>query len=249
MTENKFCRAWLRHHFTYSWWKYLLLVAGCVLGVNMLFTMTAYRPPEEKKVELYVLNDFVTTQTLQDHLWPQLLEKCPDQEELTVLNINLSSNDAYAYMQFSTYVAAKQGDVCVMPAGEVAKLAAGGAEYAFLELTPYIESGVIDPKGIDLSGGVFPNEAGEDGLYAIPADSLHGLSDYGNDPEGSYLVILAYGGNDAVSAHLLGLMIDNFYQEKPDDYDAVSAYLAQKYDLNAPLEGETASERQNGKAY
>ena len=44
----------LRNHFTYSWWKYLLLCVIGVVGWNLVFTMTAYRPPEDKKVDFIV---------------------------------------------------------------------------------------------------------------------------------------------------------------------------------------------------
>lgn len=218
MAGGRLTRKWLKHHFTYNWWKYAAVVVLCWLGVDILFAVTAYRPPEEKKLELYVLNDFVTTEPLHDQLWPQLQAQSPDQEELTVLNINISTDDMYTYMQFSTYVSAKQGDVCIMPRSELVKLAADGAEYAFLELTPYIENGVIDPKGIDLSSGMLKTEAGGESLYAIPADSLTGLREFSNDPSDSYLVIFAHGGNDENAAILLDLLIRNYHVDEPEDY-------------------------------
>ena len=154
MQRKRLTVKWLKNHWSYSWWKYAAIVVVCWIGVDLLFTSTAYRPPEEKKLELYVLNDFVKTEPLYDVLWPQLQQRSPDQEELTVLNINLSGNDTYAYMQYSTYLAAQQGDVCLMPRGEVAKLAEEGADHVFVELSDYIANGVIDPKGIDLSRGM-----------------------------------------------------------------------------------------------
>ena len=108
-------RKWLKNHLTYSWWKYLVLVVACVMGVDMLFAMTAYRVPEDKKVEVYILNDYIQAQALEETLWPPFAEAYPDQEQLTVLNINLAGGDIYAAMQFSAYAAAQQGDVCLMP--------------------------------------------------------------------------------------------------------------------------------------
>jgi len=210
---------WLKYHFSYSWWKYALVIVLCWLGVDVLFAVTAYRPPEEKKLELYVLNDFAETESLHDALWPKLLERSPDQEELSVININISGGDMYAYMQFSTYVSAKQGDVCVMPRSEVVKLTAEGADQAFVELSPYIENGTIDPRGIDLSGGMFMSEAGDEGLYAIPADSLAGLKDYSNDPADSFLVMLTYGGNNDHAAVLMDLLIENYHTEQTEGYE------------------------------
>lgn len=212
-------RKWLKNHLTYSWWKYLVLVVACVMGVDMLFAMTAYRVPEDKKVEVYILNDYIQAQALEETLWPPFAEGYPDQEQLTVLNINLAGGDIYAAMQFSAYAAAQQGDVCLMPVSEVEKLAADGAQYAFLELTPYVESGLIDTEGIDLTPGRMSTSDGTEGLYAIPADTLYGLLAYGNDPADSMLCILDYSGNDEHAAAVLGMIIDLGREEKPEGYD------------------------------
>lgn len=219
MMQKQLTKSWLRNHFSYSWWKYLLATVICVFGINLLFTMTEYRPPEEKKIELYMLNGYADAQAMQQELWPLFQAECPDQEELTVLNIDLMGNDAYTYMQFSTYVAARQGDVCLMPESEVRKLAEDGAEHAFIELTDYVESGMIDVKDIELSKGLFADSQGRQRLYAIPADSLYGLLEYGCDPKDSYLVVLAYNGNDENAVRMMNLMIGQYHGEKPQDYD------------------------------
>ena len=50
MAGKKLSRKSILNYLMYSWWKYVALVVVCVLGVDVLFTMTAYRVPEEKKV-------------------------------------------------------------------------------------------------------------------------------------------------------------------------------------------------------
>ena len=40
----------VRQHLTYSWWKYALLIILSALAVNLYYTVTAYRVPEDKKV-------------------------------------------------------------------------------------------------------------------------------------------------------------------------------------------------------
>lgn len=213
----------LKNHFVYSWWKYLLmLVLGC-FGVDLLFSMTAYRAPEEKKIELYLCCSYADSTAVEVDFWPELHARCPDQEELTVLNINLASGDMYAQMQFSTYVAAQQGDVCLLPRSEFKKLTQEGADDAFLELTPYIQSGVIDAGDIDLSAGRAMSGAGEEGLYGIPADTLYGLFDYSCDPENSMLCIMAYSGNNDTAAATIDLLLEKLCTEKPEGYDEMRA--------------------------
>lgn len=216
MADKRVTKRWLKNHWTYSWWKYLLSAVLCVMGVNLLFTATAYRPPEEKKVEIYVLNGYIDAAALQADLWPEFSAAYPDQEELTVMNINMVGGDMYAAMQFSAYVAAGQGDVCLLPLSEVGRMASDGAEYAFMELTPYIESGVIDVEGIDLSAGRMKDSGGVEGIYGIPADSLYGLYDFTNNPADSLLCIFDYNGNDDHSAAMLGMMLERYRTEKPE---------------------------------
>lgn len=210
MADNRITIKRLKNHWHYGWWKYLIFAVLAVFGVDLLFAMTAYRVPEEHKLELYMCNGFANATALQEDLWPDLVAACPEQEELIVANIDVVNGDYYTTMQFSTYIAAKQGDVCLLPLSQMKTLAQDGAEYAFVELTPYIESGVIDASGIDLSGGMLPREDGELGLYGIPAASLTGLYEYSCDPAGGLLCLMGYGGNDDAAATLLGQMVARF---------------------------------------
>lgn len=219
MAENRLTKKWLKNHWHYSWWKYMVLAAVCILGVNLLFTTTAYRAPEEKKIELYVCNGYVDSMALQEKLSGVFFERMPEQEELTVMNVNLLQDDMYVQMQFTTYMAAQQGDVLILPKSEVYKLTAEGAESVFMELTPYIESGLIDVNRIGAEPLVLKDSQGTDGVYAIPADSLYGLFDLGNDPADSYLCVTSYSGNEETAAHVVSMLFDLYQTEKPADYD------------------------------
>ena len=218
MIKDRMTKKWLKNHFAYSWWKYLLLCALCVFGVDMLFAVTEHKAPEEKKVEIYVLNDYIEASAMHDELAPIFFERFPEQEELTVLSINIGSDDMYARMQFTTYAAARQGDVYMMPVSEFINLTA--EEYgAFVDLAPYIESGVIDVKEIDVSKYMVQNEDGTHSIYAIPTDTLYGLTKYSNDPAGSLGCLPEFGGNIDHAAHVLNLMIEQYHGEKPEGYD------------------------------
>ena len=56
MADNRLTKKRLKNHFAYNWWKYALSAAVSAMLVSIVFAVTAYRPPAEKKVELYVLN-------------------------------------------------------------------------------------------------------------------------------------------------------------------------------------------------
>ena len=218
MIKERITKKWLKNHLFYSWWKYLILAAACIFCVDILFSMTEYRPPEEKKVEVYILNDYVEAAAVREELSPIFFKRCPEQEELTVLSINIGSDDMYARMQFTTYAAAQQGDVYMLPFSEFRNLTAESYE-AFADLTPYIENGVIDIRDIDVSDYTVQNADGTQSVYAIPSDTLYGLMRYSNDPAGSILCLTEFGGNIDHAAEVLNLMIEQYHVEKLEGYD------------------------------
>ncbi|MBQ4265156.1 MAG: hypothetical protein IJB85_06565 [Clostridia bacterium] len=218
MAENR--KKWLKNHWAYSWWKYMAMAIISVMGVNLLFTTTAYRAPEHKKIEVYVLNSYVDAAALDSDFRPLFFEAHPDQEELAIMNVNLSADDMYVRMQYTTYVAAQQGDVMLLPKAEIEKLAESGADNAFLELSPYIESGLINLSGIGGETLLLPDSSGVQGVYGVAADSLFGLLDFGNDPADSYLCIMNYSGNEDTAASVLNMMLHRYHGEEPDWYEA-----------------------------
>lgn len=215
MADNRITKKRIKDHWRYGWWKYAIFAVVVAIGIDLLFSMTAYRSPEDKRIQLYMCNGYADAQALETDLWPALLEACPEQEELLAMNIDLTTSDYYAQIQFTTYTAAREGDVCLLPASEVRALASDGADYAFLELTPYVERGVIPTEGIDLEAGMLEDSNGVRGLYAIPADTLYGLYEYGCDPAGGMLCAMVYGGNDDTAATLIGQMIERFQTDPP----------------------------------
>lgn len=209
MTDKRLTKKRLKNHFAYNWWKYALSAAISAMLVSVVFAVTEYRPPAEKKVELYVLNSYIETETFQQDFWPELQARKPEQEALTVLNINLTdSSNIYAPMQFSTYVAAQQGDLFLISRDEMLKITYDGAQEALVELTDYLDSGVIDAAGLDLAQGTLDRGDGTTAVYAIPAGTLTGLSQYGNNPENSFLCIPLYTKNADTAAALIGLMVE-----------------------------------------
>ena len=219
MADNRITKHRLKNHWAYSWWKYLLMAVCVVFGVNMLFTVTAYRSPENKKVEIYLCKGWADAETAYADLLPELLEIDPEQEELYVQNIDITSDDYYSVMQFTTYMAAQQGDILLLPRSEVGKYADEEAWGAYAELTEYIEGGMLNVGDADLSGVMYENASGEMGVFGVPADALYGLTVYGIDPADSVLVITAYSGNEETCVKLLDAMIRRYATEKPENYD------------------------------
>ena len=217
MADNRITKKRLKNHFAYSWWKYALAAVLSVMGVSLVFTATRYEPPADRQLTVYVLNDYTDAETMQADLWARIKEAHPEQEALFVQNIDLTdSSNIYAPMQFSTYVAAQQGDVFLIPYDEMLKIVADSPEDALVDLTAYIESGVIDVSGLDLSACTMKKLDGTTGIYAVPADQLYGLrTAYYNDAKGSVLCIPIYSQNQDTAAEAIRILMELGKGEKP----------------------------------
>lgn len=225
MADNRITKKRLKNHFAYSWWKYALAAVLSVMGVSLVFAATRYEPPADRQLTVYVLNDYTDTETMQADLWARIKEAHPEQEALFVQNIDLTdSSNIYAPMQFSTYVAAQQGDVFLIPYDEMLKIVADGPEDALVDLTAYIESGVIDVSGLDLSACTMKKLDGTTGIYAVPADQLYGLrTAYYNDAKGSVLCIPIYSQNQETAAEAIRILMELGAGERPAEEPEATA--------------------------
>ena len=90
MANQRLTKKKLKNHLAYSWWKYALAAAVSTMLVSIVFAVTEYRPPDDKKVEFYVLNSYADTETMQADFWPLLQTRKPEQEKLTAERKELS---------------------------------------------------------------------------------------------------------------------------------------------------------------
>ena len=180
----------LRNHFTYSWWKYLLvLVAGTFL-VNLIFTVTAPRIPDEKKIEFYIYG-YSDSEAVNRYMAKVQEEELPEMEQM--IGTSLIMDETYGPMQLTTYIAAREGDLYLLPREEFLSYSSAGA---FLPLEDDEElMAVFNEAGVDLRRGWRTlSESDETHLYGIPQDVVPGLSSMCYTDNG-FLCITAAGGN------------------------------------------------------
>ena len=72
----------LRHHFTYSWWKYVLALVAGIFLVNFLFTVTKPRIPEEKRVDFYIYG-LASEESVNAYMEHIRTSEMPDMESMT----------------------------------------------------------------------------------------------------------------------------------------------------------------------
>ena len=181
----------LRHHFTYHWWAYLLILAAGIFLVNLLFTVTAPRIPEDKRVDLYIYG-YSNESVLNTYLEQVRLDEMPDME--SVSSVTLYPDDTYGPMQLMTHMAAQEGDVYLMTRDDFLSYSSTGA---FLPLENDEELlAIFTDAGLDLRRGWRTlADSDETHLYGIPADLLPGLDNlcYANN---GYLAVASFSGNE-----------------------------------------------------
>ncbi len=180
----------LRHHLTYSWWKYVLVLIAGIFLVNLIFTVTTPRIPEDKRVDFYIygLSD---SESLNAYMEKVRSEEMPEMEEMT--SMTMFVDDSYGPMQLMTYMSAQEGDVFLLPRDEFLSYASSGA---FLPLEDDEElMAIFNEAGIDLRRGWRTlSDSDETHLYGIPADVLPGLNVLCYADNG-FLTVTVYNGN------------------------------------------------------
>ena len=162
----------LQHHFTYSLWKYALLAIVAVFGWNLIYSMTAYRAPEEKKVVLGVYS-YGDEDRINAYMEQVRVNLMSDMEEMYASYI--APDATYGPMILTTRIAAKECDIYVLPRSEFQSYAGQGAFMALDEVLPDLMAD-LEAAGVGLSRGYRTlEETGEKHQYGIPCANLPGM--------------------------------------------------------------------------
>lgn len=192
-------RANIKTHFTYYFWAYLLVIAGAIFGWNLLYTVTAYRSPENKRVDLYIQSSTVSDQTAKEFIQPIWDQYVPDMEVVDAVLLQSKSDDYYSAMQLTVYIMSQEGDIYILSSSDFKNYAAQGA---FLDLKPFVNDGQLHIDGIDVSAG-YVAMVDENGLpvaqrqmFGVPLYSLYGYMDgLYMDNRDMVLAVTAYNNN------------------------------------------------------
>ena len=114
----------LKNHFTYSWWKYILVLLAGTFLVNLLFTVTRPKIPEDKRIDLYVIG-YADQDKLNAWLEDVRQENFPELE--SVSSAVSVPDEAYGAMIVTTYFAAQEGDLYLLPRDQFLTYSATGA--------------------------------------------------------------------------------------------------------------------------
>lgn len=196
----------LRHHVQYNAWKYLLLIVASIFLVDLVYTMTAYRSPEDKRIDVYIQNAAVDQNEIDAVFEQMRLDKLPDVEQISSYSLMTgSAEDVYAVQQLTTYLAAGEGDIYILTGEDFKRYASQGV---FVDFSELIEQGTLKADGMDLSGGYVAIQeydeksdsmvaVSQQRLYGIPLSQLPGFTqEFGIYNQNMYLSMTVFNGND-----------------------------------------------------
>ena len=224
----------IKNHFQYRVWVYLLIAVAGWFAADLLYTVTTYHPPSERKVDfVLVQGGFLDTEALSASLSaPALVQgQAYDQtlEEVEFYSISYSGDstaDVYGAQVFLVRIAAQEGDIWILPQTLFTQLHVQGA---LMPLDDFVEQGLLHTQGLDLSRCILkaPSEQtsedgaplppdGEEHLYALPVSGLKGLEEIGYQTQDAYAVMMGYSANPQTSAAVLDWVMEHLKEGLPE---------------------------------
>lgn len=245
MPDTRITKERVKNHWMYSSWKYLLMIVIFVAGWNLTYSITEYKPPRERRLEMYILSDSYNEDAiniLEEELTPGFVpegeetaranavkgEKA-DPDSLEEFNIYTMSyggeGDTYGPQVLMTRLASLEGDVYMVNEETLAMFV---SQELALPLDEYIDSGALDAQDWNLESVTRAETAGEDDdgnviytgarhVYAMPAQQLYGmLNESIIDNRGMYFVVMSYTDKPELCVELLNALTERFKIDKPD---------------------------------
>lgn len=212
----------IQHHLSYSLWKYVLLAVIAAFGWNIVFSVTRYHPPEEKKVVLgvYAFGSDININTYMEQVRVDLM---PDMEEMNAMFI--MPDEAQGAMILTTRIAARDCDIYILPRAQFQSYASTGAFMPLDIVLPDLLT-ALEAEGVSLSRGYRTLEdkapapwnestaSGEKHQYAIPCADLPGMSAMLQcDASDMYIGIFFETGNDDNVCKFFSQFVRDMLQE------------------------------------
>lgn len=222
MTKQK----WV-NHWRYNKFQYLLIIAVCVLCGDLLYQVTAYRAPNERKVDFQLVAeysdaDFFTPYAEVALKAGQAFDDTLEEVNFYSLMYSGGSDDVYGAQKYMVMIGANEGHVYFVNHELMEQLVLQGAA---LPLNDLIDAGHLKTTPeMDLSKVTYTVKDDEalsalgDKVYAMPIGELYGAmtDDVHYDVRGKYAVIMIYVPNPETTAVVLQSVIDQLTAPAPE---------------------------------
>ncbi len=210
----------LKHHLAYNSWKYVLVAVVGVSMWSLIYTQTAYRSPQDKRIDVYVKTSTTTSERMDAFLAPIWHSTVPDMETVSSVALMQLDDEYTSNTQLMLYLATGEGDLYLLPAKDFKTFAAQGS---FVALDEYVASGALNVEGVDLKSGYVATYNEDDELnttaylYGIPLDSYYGyMSNMNLDNRGMYMCIAILNQNEDNVVKFMDALLQAGVGEKPE---------------------------------
>lgn len=218
MPDTKFSFAALKEHLRKYFWVYLIGVAACLIGTNLLWTTTAPHPTNEQTVTIFLADAFSNPAPLSGLAQRMLEETKPYDENLKQVDFEslmYKEDDYTSSMLLLTRLAVGEGDAFLASQAAMDAL----VQSEVLEpLDSYVESGWLSEYGLEPYYGTVTDE--DEGtsatlLAGLKLDRYTVLQDMGAFfNEGAYLCVASNGGNVDTTMKALECMMAALTEEQ-----------------------------------
>lgn len=210
-------KEWRQNHIRYNWWKYLTVVLCAWIGWSVLFSVTAYRVPPERKIDIYFVGPYVGYENLEA-LKTELKAAMPDVEEFNCYPMTLegdAESQSMAVQKLTLYMAAAEGDIYLLPRQWFLSFT---SQDGCAPLDEYLASGALKPNG-DYEKGCVTRKEGEfvgKHVFGVPLAEQYGLiTREGFDNRNILAAVTSYSKNKDNAVRTIQWLIDNRTEEKP----------------------------------
>ena len=159
----------LKNHFTYSWWKYLIVLIVGVFGVDLLYTVTEPKVPDSLKIEMIVCGASLD-QDFGEYMERVRVEQMPDmlKTELSVI-----PDDDTAIQYLTVRIGTQGGDVYLLPKDEFDTIALNGALLPLEDDKELMD--VLQVLNVESGRKVDPDSRDSRHLYGIPLNIVQSI--------------------------------------------------------------------------
>lgn len=238
MPNTKISKTLLKNHLQYTRAIYIAVIIVSAMLADVLFTITEYRSPGDRSVDIELVGVFSDTENAQPFeqialeagqafeiardeaagvdVTAEDYRPALEQVQFLTMFYDMTSEDAYYDQQrYMVALAANEGDIFIVDRPMMNDLINQGLA---VDLTPYIESGMIDPGDRDLSRVTYPETVeegepatGKECIYALQTDPMSGLWNHLQyDFRDKYMVLMVYSDNVDTSAAVMQSLIEQF---------------------------------------
>lgn len=186
-------KATLRNHIHYDWWKYVTGILATMFIWSMVTTMTRPQTPPEKKLDIYMVGDYMLLDTAEP-IENKILEDFPELLEVNIFNISLQGEMEYmGRQQLMVMLGSQSGDIFVFDEQEFKMIAEQGA---FVPLDEYVEElkGFVSEEKLEKYK--FKDlEEEEYHYYGVPMEGITLFKETGYDVSDKVMGVMAYSKN------------------------------------------------------